>query len=35
MSAKYFCDVCSDEMTNEDHGRFRRKLGALTVEVSH
>lgn len=33
MSAKYFCDVCGDELAKVEHDRIRRTLNDVSVEV--
>lgn len=35
MSAKYYCDGCNKEMPAGEHGRLRRKLGNIGVEIIH
>lgn len=33
MSAKYFCDVCGEELSDSDRGKVKKIFGQLTVEV--
>lgn len=35
MTAKYFCDVCGTPMENGEHGRLRRSVGPLKIEIMH
>lgn len=35
MSVKYFCDICTTELSRQDHDRVRRKLGNVAIEVLH
>ena len=33
MSTKYFCDVCSIEMTKFDHKRIKLNLSPVAIEI--
>ena len=35
MSAEYRCDCCGQPMSDMEHGRLKRQLGDLKVEVIH
>jgi hypothetical protein len=33
MAAKFYCDVCETELKPEDHGRIKRQLGRVRIEI--
>lgn len=35
MSAKYFCDVCGNEMKASEHARLRLEINDVSVEIMH